>query len=273
MSGLAHLEAAFGREPAGPANRVLVARVDSTNRLARRVVATYQADEVPPPPFLVVATEQAAGRGRQGRAWLSPPNAGVYATWVLPVPEEGAPEALRSLPLLAGVGLARALNRMLAAASASGRCTLKWPNDLLLDGAKVGGILAESLALGSAPPVALVGFGVNYGRPHRGPELPPGATTFGDHAPSAASGLGPFTRELVAGLEEELAHLGDLAYATAAYRELSAHRPGDRLRCRSGNDVVEGTFAGFDEEGHLELVRNGETVRLSAGEIVENTSS
>jgi BirA family biotin operon repressor/biotin-[acetyl-CoA-carboxylase] ligase len=275
LSELARFVADLGPDLAGPGNRVTVTRVDSTNRLARRVIATYQAEEMAPPEFLVLALEQTSGRGRQGRSWISPPGAGVYGTRVLRLPTTGGAggdavtEALQSLPLLAGVGLARPINRMLAAAGAERRCSLKWPNDLLLGGAKVGGILAESLALGAAPPVALVGFGLNYGRPRRGPELPPGATAFADHAGAERPSLGGFVRAVVTGLEAELAHLGELPYAVGAYRELSAHRPGDRLRCRAGAETTEGEFQGFDERGHLRLLRDGETVLLSAGEIVE----
>lgn len=272
MSDLARFVAEMGSDLRGPSNRVAVARIDSTNRLARRVIATYQADETTPPEFLVVALEQTSGRGRQGRSWVSPPGAGVYGTRVLSLPAEGGAaltEALQSLPLLAAIGLARPLNRLLAAAGSARRCTLKWPNDLLVGDAKIGGILAESLALGEAPPVALVGFGLNYDRPRRGPELPPGATTFTDHAGPDRPSLGGFLREVAVGLEAELAHLGELPYAVAAYRELSAHRPGERLRCRIGAKTTEGEFEGFDERGHLKLLRDGETVLLAAGEIVE----
>lgn len=272
MSDLARFVTDLGPDLAGPPNQVMVGCVDSTNRLARRVIATYQAEETVPPEFLVLALEQSSGRGRLGRPWASPPGAGVYGTRVLPLPGEGreaVAEALQSLPLLAGIGLARPLNRLLLAAGSSRRCTLKWPNDLLVAGAKIGGVLAESLALGDAPPVALVGFGINYDRARRGPELPPGATTFADHAGAERPTLAGFVGEVTAGLEAELVHLGDLAYAVAAYRELSAHRPGEHLRCRTGAQTTEGEFQGFDEQGHLKLIRDGETVLLSAGEIVE----
>lgn len=263
----------LGGAPPGPANRVVAQRIDSTNRLARRIVATYLADEVRPPELLVVALEQTAGRGRRGRSWTSPPGAGVYLTRVLPLPDaDGSPpyaEALSSLPLLVGVGIARAIGGILADAGSPSRCGLEWPNDVLIDGRKVGGILAESLAIGSGPPVALLGFGVNHARPRVGPELPDGATAVADHAADPPS-LGGLARALVAAVEAELAHLGDLAHAVPAYRELSVHREGERLRCRTGDETVEGEFAGFDERGHLRLVCGGETILLAAGEIVED---
>lgn len=269
MTGVSELVAELGPDPPGPPNRIVVSRVDSTNRLARRVLTTYAADEMAPPEFLVLALEQTAGRGRQGRAWASPRGCGVYATRVLPLPEgAAAAEAVETLPLLAGVGLARGLARLLERGGSGSRAGLKWPNDLLVEGRKAGGVLAETLALGTGPGVALIGFGVNLLRPREGPELPAGSTALADHLERRPT-LGGFARELMAGLEAELAHLGDLRYAVAAYRELTVHRPGDALRCRIGGEVVEGNFAGIDERGCLVLGRDGEEVRVATGEIVE----
>lgn len=269
---LAELETAEGRGAAGPDNRVVVSRVDSTNRLARRVVAAYAVEETRPPDLLIFAFEQTAGRGRQGRSWASPRGCGVYGTRVLPLPEEGAADALQSLPLLAGAGLARGLDALLARGSSAesprSEARIKWPNDLLIDGRKVGGILSESLTLGAGSPVALVGFGVNYLRPREGPELPPGATCLADHLEDPPS-LGEVARALAAGLEAELAHLGDLPHAVAAFRELAVHRPGDPLRARVGAEVVEGELDGFDDRGHLVLRQGFDRVRIASGEIVE----
>lgn len=264
----------LGADLPGPLNRVIVDRVDSTNRLARRIVATYAADDVPAPAFTVMALEQTAGRGRLDRSWTSPRGRGVYGTRVIPLPEEGegpTERALQSLPLLSGVGLARALGALVGRGTkgrTATRCTLKWPNDLLVGGRKIGGVLAESLAPGGAPPVALVGFGVNLLRPSQGPELPAGATSVADHVP-AAPGLGELARLLLLGLEAELAHLGELAYAVDAYRHLSAHRPGDRVRCRVGDRVVDGELLGFSPEGFLRLSQEGQELVVGAGEIVE----
>ena len=211
-----------------------------------------------------------------------PAGAGVYATRVLPLPEQSREErveTLQSIPLLVAVGLARAIGKILDEGGGDGPdpakasvCRLKWPNDVLVEGAKIGGILAESLAIGSGPPVALLGFGVNHTRPRVGEELPAlpiGATALADHVESPPS-LGAFARALMAGVEAEIEHLGDLPRVVPSYRELSAHREGDTLRCRTGDHRLEGTFAGFDERGHLRLRQGDETILLTAGEIVED---
>ena len=160
---------------------------------------------------------------------------------------------------------------------------------------KIGGILIEALAHPGDGCVALIGFGVNHGQ--RLEELPPGATSLlletGGHLGSGRGiGLAELTWDLVAGVERELAHVGDLRYAVAAYRELIIHRPGDWLVCRVGEREIAGAFAGIDDAGRLRLRRrpdadadaaagggagaraeggeeDGAEVVLSAGEVVE----
>lgn len=158
---------------------------------------------------------------------------------------------------------------------------------------KIGGTLIEALVHPGDGCVALIGFGVNHGQ--RLEELPPGATSLlletGGHLGSGRGiGLAELTWELVAGVERELAHVGDLPYAVAAYRELIIHRPGDRLVCRVGEREIAGGFAGIDDAGRLRLRRRpdvdaapgegagaraedgeeeGAEVVLSAGEVVE----
>ena len=158
---------------------------------------------------------------------------------------------------------------------------------------KIGGVLIEALVHPGDGCVALIGFGVNHGQ--RLEELPPGATSLlletGGHLGSGRGiGLTELTWELVAGVERELTHVGDLPYAAAAYRELIIHRPGDWLVCRVGEREIAGAFAGIDDAGHLRLrprseggaapgegagaraedpEEGGAEVVLSAGEVIE----
>jgi biotin-[acetyl-CoA-carboxylase] ligase BirA-like protein len=249
----------------GPDDLVVLASTASTNKIARDVVADYESEGIDLHPFLVLAFEQSAGRGRQGRAWSSPRGRGVYATLVLPVAD---PDLLGELPLLVGVGLCRAL-----APHLPWPCRLKWPNDLVVEGGgpgwrKIGGVLIETMVRSGEPPVALVGFGVNHG--HLPEDLPRGATSLslerGEERPHAS--LAELTWDLVAGVERELTHLGQPGYAVAAYRAQSVHHPGERIVFHRDGDVVEGTFKGFDDHGLLRLERGGEELRLSAGEVI-----
>jgi BirA family biotin operon repressor/biotin-[acetyl-CoA-carboxylase] ligase len=251
-------------EDRGPENLVVLRRISSTNRIAREVVAEYEREAQHLYPLLVLAFEQTGGRGRQGRAWSSPAGQGVYATRVLTVDDV---ELLQSLPLLVGIGLCRGMARHLPAP-----CRLKWPNDLIVETPegrrKIGGILIEALVRPGPSQdqsaAAIIGFGLNHGATDELPETGTSVRRLGGDA-----ALADFTWEVIAGLERELRHLGDLPYAVAAYRELSIHRPGDAISARVGDTVVEGRFTGFDERGRLLLDRDGEEMRLTAGEVIE----
>src|SRR5438874_613698 len=105
------------------------------------------------PDVLLVAEEQTAGRGRRGRRWYSAPGAGV--TFSLSAAIRRPAREFAGLSLVAGVGAARAL-RALGVAQAA----LKWPNDLVVGGAKLGGILVETRSHGRATH-AVIGIGLN----------------------------------------------------------------------------------------------------------------
>jgi BirA family biotin operon repressor/biotin-[acetyl-CoA-carboxylase] ligase len=249
-------------QPAGvPENLVVLERVASTNLLARAVIADYDRECQALPTALFFAFEQTAGRGRLGRSWSSPPGQGVYASRTLSVAE---PERLLTLPLLVGVGLCRALDAYLPEP-----CRLKWPNDLLASGKKIGGILIETLIRPGDCALAVVGFGVN--RSQTAAELPHERATSILLEAGREVPLAQLTWDLVAAVERELPHLGDAAYAVQAYRERSVHRPGDRLTCQVGGERVTGTFRGFDPNGMLllEVEDTGAELRLSAGEVIE----
>lgn len=246
-------------------NLVFLPSVDSTTHLARRIASDCLEETDALGTAVVLALEQTAGRGRRGSPWASPAGMGVYTTVILPLAGGAGGEdaaVLPTLSLLTAVALCRTVNRHLPA---DRPCRLKWPNDLLVGGAKIAGILIETFSRGDRPLVALVSFGVNHGQ-GRG-ELPvPEATSLALVAPELPP-LGALTWQLLEALESELAHLGDTAYAVEQYASRSLHSPGDRLRCRTGGGTLEGTFRGFDERGFLRLENDGREVLLPAGEV------
>jgi BirA family biotin operon repressor/biotin-[acetyl-CoA-carboxylase] ligase len=130
--------------------RTLVARgaAGSTNDEAWDALAAGAPDGT-----AIVADAQLAGRGRAGRAWHTAPGRGLALSVLMFPGCDGA--RLPLLPLAAGLALARALERLGAAPE------LKWPNDLLLNGRKVSGILAESRGLAAGGEAAVIGVGVN----------------------------------------------------------------------------------------------------------------
>ncbi len=314
----------------GTENLVVLARTVSTNLLARGVAVDFESEGLDLRPMLVLALEQSGGRGRQGRSWSSPRGQGVYATLAQPYAEPELLPALPLLvgvglcralaphlpngcrlkwpnDLVVPNGLESAVDAGRAEGTvASEQVDEAARRDDGADGtlgaarasrasraSKIGGVLIEALVHPGDGCVALIGFGVNHGQ--RLEELPPGATSLlletGGHLGSGRGiGLAELTWELVAGVERELAHVGDLPYAVAAYRELIIHRPGDWLVCRVGEREIAGAFAGIDDAGHLRLRRrsqvgaapgegagaraadgeeDGAEVVLSAGEVIE----
>ena len=250
-------------------NLVLLEGVDSTNRYARDLLRQLAEEEGPTQlEAAIVGYEQSAGRGRQGRSWVSKAGLGLYLSLVRPIPRdadlERATGLLHTLPLLVGVALCRALQPFTGAATPR----LKWPNDVLVEGGKVGGVLIEVVGEADGPRHAVIGIGLN--RSHDRSQLPTSEATSlrvvsGDREPELAALL---TAVLTA-LGAELEHAGDRDYAIAEYRRHTQHREGETMRCRMAGRTIEGTFLGFDNVGHLRLESGGREVLISAGEVVE----
>ena len=130
--------------------RTLIARAEapSTNDLAWDALASGAPDGT-----VVVADAQSRGRGRDGRAWHMTPGKGLALSMVLHLGCDRRQSG--TLPLVAGLALARALEGLGVTA------TLKWPNDLLVDGRKLAGILCESRRLPAGTDAVVIGVGVN----------------------------------------------------------------------------------------------------------------
>jgi BirA family biotin operon repressor/biotin-[acetyl-CoA-carboxylase] ligase len=122
--------------------------VETTNVEANRL-----AREGKPEGTLVVADEQTKGRGRRGRSWTSPPGTGLYCSIVLR--PRCAPDRLPALTLTAGVATATAIQQVGLVPQ------LKWPNDILISGRKVGGILTETVFDRKQVDFAILGIGIN----------------------------------------------------------------------------------------------------------------
>lgn len=199
----------------------------------------------------LVALEQEAGRGRQGREWVSA--LGNFFGSTLVELGEGDPPA-QSLALAAGLALIEAID----AAVPAQPLMLKWPNDVMLLGSKVAGILLER----SGDRIA-VGFGVNLAK---APELTDrkAADLGGRIAPEAFAPL------LAASFARLLAHWRSSEPALLAQAWLArAHPTGTRLSVHSsGSEVVSGRFEGIEADGALILRRDdGEVAIVRAGDV------
>jgi BirA family biotin operon repressor/biotin-[acetyl-CoA-carboxylase] ligase len=209
-------------------------------------------------PLWVVARRQTAGRGRRGRAWVSEPG-NLFATLLLTAP--GPAVQWPQLSFVAALAVHDAITR--AAGGRAQRLTIKWPNDLLLDGAKVAGILVEGQGGAAARTDAVVvGIGVNCASHPRGIEFP--AT---DLARLPCERL--FTA-LSGAMAERLVQW-DEGHAFAAVRAdwlARAGGLGSTLRVRLSGREVSGRFDGIDAAGNLILRSDaGAVTIIAAGDV------
>lgn len=244
--------------PPAPYRRDHRAMVGSTNAEALAAVAAGA-----PSGLWVTADEQQTGRGRRGRQWISPPG-NLYASLALVEPGPRAVSA--TLSFVAALALDRAIVD-LGGPEVAGRLRLKWPNDLLLDGFKISGILLEREALADGREAVVIGIGVNC--------LHHPETTAGHPASSlAARGfrIGPealFGR-LSARLAAEIARWDEgLGFGDIRRDWLSrALGVGEAITVRLSDSAIEGRFEALDEEGRLVLLEaSGARRVVSAGEI------
>ncbi len=223
--------------------------IDTTMRQAAELAARGE-----PSGAVVVAEEQTAGRGRLGRTWVSPPEAGLYFSVILRPPLAAADAAVLTLAL--GLATGRAIHRVAGLA-----CDLRWPNDVLLNGRKCAGILAELDADGGRLRHVIAGIGVNVNHAAIPAELAETATSL-----RLQTGC-EYSRETL--LAETLAevdrYVGILAErGPAAVVELftraSSYAAGKRVVVVNGGAEIAGSTAGLTAAGLLLLRRDDGTV-------------
>lgn len=229
----------------------------STNELAKRLAREGTAEGT-----IVIAEEQTKGKGTKGRIWYSPPGKGLYASVIL----RPSCSDLSLLPLAAGVGCVEAIQ------DATGlEVALEWPNDIIHDGRKLGGILCEGDFLGNVVDQAILGIGLNLGQ--KKGEFPPSLRST---ATSLRLALG---REVErAALEAALWPRLDYWYAAfargfreaivQAYESRLAVPTGAVIAVRSGRETLSGLFRGIDPRARLKLERDGKVDLISPAEIV-----
>lgn len=240
---------------------VVLDAVDSTHELALRLIEQFDTEGLQIRSAVLMARTQSHGRGRGHHRWASP-HGGLYLSWV----RSGLTAAeAASLPIAAAAAAARAVAGLGLEA-----VQVKWPNDLLVGAAKLGGILSH--ARHGSPAWATVGLGVNLTLTPTGDELEgKPATSVADHLPErpweewASSLAGTFVSELEEGLARP-------HRAREEWHRRLVHRPGDPITVRlSPHEVVSGRFDGLTEEGFLRLTVGSDQRVITTGELVEKT--
>jgi BirA family biotin operon repressor/biotin-[acetyl-CoA-carboxylase] ligase len=234
------------------------AEVDSTND-----IAIDRAAAGAPEGTAILADLQRTGRGRRGRAWFSPPGAGLYLSIVARPPQT----RLSLVTLAAGVAAATAVT------TATGLpVQLKWPNDLVVGRAwrKLGGVLCEAVAGGAAVGAVVIGIGINL----RAAAYPPEVA---DRAGSIESELGrpadrgalvvevlAVTRRIVSRLREDRSP----AWIREEWRRIAATGSlGALVRWTDGGAARHGVARDIDDDGALIVESGGRRERVIAGEV------
>src|SRR4029077_10656152 len=212
----------------------------STNRVA---MGLGNANE--PEGTVVLAEEQTAGRGRAGRAWHSERGTGIYATLLLR--PKISPVQAPLLTMMAGLSARAAVQ-----AQTGLEVDLKWPNDLMLAGKKLGGILTEMHAEPSQVRFVIVGVGLNVNQEKFPADLAGKSTSLRmetGRAQSRLEVLVQFLRQFERDYQELLRE--GAKSVVKRFEATSSYARGKRVRVTNGRESFTGVTAGLEEEGGL----------------------
>ncbi|TJZ90096.1 biotin--[acetyl-CoA-carboxylase] ligase [Paracoccus gahaiensis] len=243
--------------PEGVARHVLD-RVDSTNAHALRLAPLLSG------PAWIMARRQEAGRGRRGRAWTDPP--GNFAATLVMRPEGGPGDAAR-LSFVAALAVHDALRALCGPGLA---LSLKWPNDVLLNGGKLSGILLESSGAGGQVAVLAVGIGINLVAAPEPEQLEPGALR--PVSLAGETGLQIAPEDLLDALAASFDHW-QRQMRTQGFEPIRsawmarAARLGETITARMGTTETTGRFDGIDPTGALVLTTPRGRQAISAADI------
>jgi len=234
-------------------------KTDSTNRVALEL---GHAGE--PEGAVVLAEEQTEGRGRAGRAWHSERGLGIYATLLLR--PRLAPVQAPLLTMMAGLSAHSAVQALTGLA-----VDLKWPNDLLVRGKKLGGILTEMHAEPGLVRFVIVGIGLNVNQEKFPGELAGVATSLRIELGKAQSRMELLVR-LLREFESDYNHFlrEGVPGVIARFESVSSYARGKRVRVANGTESYAGTTAGIGPEGLLQVEReDGRITAVISGDVTE----
>jgi len=234
-------------------------KTDSTNRVA--IELGYAGE---PEGAVVLAEEQTAGKGRAGRNWHSERGAGIYATLLLR--PNLSPVLAPLLTMLAGLSSRAAIH-----AQSGLTAELKWPNDLLLNGAKLGGILTEMHAEPTAVRFVVIGLGINVNQQKFPADITGVATSLRKESGKTHSRLELLVR-LLTQFETDynrFLHEGP-SYVVDRFQRESDFAQGKRVKVESGTEIYFALTDGLSPEGFLRVQRDdGQVVTVIAGDVTE----
>lgn len=210
---------------------------------------------------VVRAQSQTAGRGRRGRQWLSDPGMGIWCSFILkPVMESGDASMLT---LVAAMAVRKAIEQVTGISPG-----IKWPNDVVISGRKVCGILTELNAVKGKVNYIIVGIGINVKAREFPKELKEIATSLENERKASVS-MEVLFYKLLEHFEhyyELFMETKDLGYLQEEYQQYLVNK--DRqVKVMDVKDAYEGIARGINEKGELLVDRDGELVKVNAGEV------
>lgn len=241
------------------------AEVDSTNRWAKRLAAEGAAEG-----SLVSAETQTQGRGRLGRSWASAPGKGLWFSVILR-PRINAAE-LAGMTILTAVSMAQAINKVTGV-----QALIKWPNDLVYNGRKMAGILAEVNGEVDMVNYLIIGLGLNVN--HKEDDFPQelrGIATSLNIIKGSESSRRQILQEFLRIFEKKYYSLSTAGLKDIiTYAKIYSATLGKMVRINQGYDrTLIGEAVDLDCDGSLWLKEpSGEMVCVYAGEIMENTET
>ncbi|MGB0959688.1 MAG: biotin--[acetyl-CoA-carboxylase] ligase [Halocynthiibacter sp.] len=238
--------------------RILLDEVDSTNAEAARISSSLSG------PTWIVAKKQTQGRGRRGRAWADPK--GNFAGSLVMRPTE-SPDQISLRSFVASLALYDTLVDLRGRADG---LALKWPNDVLLNGGKIAGILLESAGQGTSISHFCIGIGVNLRETPNAQALEATA-----HPPASLEG----DTGIVVSAEEFLDHLApnyaryEAQFTTYGFDAIRsawiarAAKIGETITARTMRDEMVGRFETVDAQGNLVLEAAGQRHIIPAADV------
>jgi len=229
--------------------------IDSTNNCAK-AVAGCGADE----GTVVIAEHQTNGRGRHGRVWQSIPNENLMFSVVLR--PNLSPEALNLLPLYVAVAVSDAIQGLTGI-----RPECKWPNDLLINGKKVAGILIEGSFKQTSMEFVVVGVGINVNQLRFPAELESTATSLRLETGREIERI-PLFREILRSMEKTYRRSSSTGFRSVIPQWLASCRMVNRtISISEQGAVFSGTVKGLSPEGGLVLQTDGTERTVFAGDV------
>jgi len=240
-------------------NLVLFKITGSTHALARALIAEMDDEQQNLGSTLILADRQDGGEGRGDRQWESPAG-GLYMSWL----RSGlTAETIAQLPMLAAAAAHAAVTGI-----GVPDARIKWPNDILVDGRKLAGLLV--FARHGETSWVTVGLGINL---ETAPIIDNGdallATSVADHV--AEGDADSWRHDIVCTFVTELDHsMADPKPTLEIWRSLLIQQPGDSITVRlASGEMVSGTLVDFSEEGFLRIRSSGEERVITGGDIIE----